>query len=188
MNRSPGGRDLRDIPVIYRHGKGGRYSVRFCRVSTLAPDPEGGQLAVYVAFEQREIDAVSEEFGLGAVLQWHGIPHGSINTNYRVETGRGRFFMRHTTVRTPSELEFEAALLAHLHESAYPAPVLLPTREGRPFWTALGGRVSVFQWLAGDELSRGDLDPGHARRVGYELAKLHRVSNSFAGERPNPYG
>ena len=145
-------------------------------------------MAVYVAFEQREIDAVAEVFGLGAVLQWHGIPHGSINTNYRVETERGRLFMRHTTVRTPSELEFEAALLAHLHESAYPAPVLLPTREGRPFWTVLGGRVSVFQWLPGDELSRGDLDPGHARRVGYELAKLHRVSNSFAGERPNPYG
>ena len=145
-------------------------------------------MAVYVAFEQREIDAVADVFGLGKVLEWRGIPHGSINTNYRLETERGRFFMRHTVVRAASELEFEAALLAHLHQSAFPAPVLVPTREGRPFWPALGGRVVVFQWLIGDELSRGDLDAEHARAMGRELAKLHRATNSFAGDRPNPYG
>ena len=145
-------------------------------------------MAVYVAFEQREIDAVAEVFGLGKVLDCRGIPHGSINTNYRLDTERGRFFMRHTSVRAPSELEFEAALLEHLHQSAFPAPVLVYTREGRPFWPALDGRVSVFQWLIGEELSRAELDDAHARAVGRELAKLHRVANSLELERPNPYG
>jgi homoserine kinase type II len=145
-------------------------------------------LAVYVPFEQREIDAVAEVFALGKVLQSRGIPHGSINTNYLLETERGRFFMRHTVVRAASELEFEAGLLAHLHESAFPAPVLMPTRDGHAFWPVLGGRVSVFNWLSGNELSRGELDGAHARVLGRELAKLHRVAQSFAGDRANPYG
>lgn len=145
-------------------------------------------MAVYVAFEQREIDAVAEAFDLGRVRESRGIPHGSINTNYRLDTERGRFFMRHTAVRAAPELEFEAALLAHLHESTFPAPVLVPTREGRPFWPAFDGRVSVFKWLSGSELSRGDLDAEHVRLLGSELAKLHRVGNSFGGDRTNPYG
>jgi homoserine kinase type II len=145
-------------------------------------------LAVYIPFEQREIDAVAEVFRLGKVLGSHGIPQGSINTNYRLETDRGRFFLRHTTVRSASELEFEAALLGHLHESRFPAPTLVWTVDGRPFWPALEGRISVFEWLAGDELSRGDLDRQHARALGRELGKLHRLTNSFSGDRPNPYG
>jgi homoserine kinase type II len=145
-------------------------------------------LAVYVSFEQREIDAVAEVFRLGRVLEWRGIPQGSINTNYRLETERGRFFLRHTTVRASSELEFEAALLSHLHESRFPAPTLVWSADGRPFWPALGGRVSVFEWLSGHELSRADLDGEHARTLGRELGKLHRLTNSFSGDRPNPYG
>jgi homoserine kinase type II len=145
-------------------------------------------LAVYVPFEQREIDAVAAAFGLGKVVEWHGIPQGSINTNYRMKTAGGRFFLRHTTVRTAAELEFEAALLGHLHESRFPAPTLVWTIDGRPFWPALGGRVSVFEWLTGDELSRAELDGEHARCLGRELGKLHRITNSFLGNRPNPYG
>ena len=145
-------------------------------------------MAVYVPLERREIDAVAEVFGLGGVVEWRGIPQGSINTNYRLETQGGLFFLRHTSVRAASELEFEAALLSHLHESRFPAPTLVWTVDGRPFWSAFGGRISLFEWLTGDELSRADLDAEHARAVGRELGKLHRVTNSFSGDRSNPYG
>ena len=46
-----------------------------------------------------------------------------------------------------------ADLLALLNESHVPAPRLVSTREGQPFLEMEGGRVSVFAWLPGEELT-----------------------------------
>ena len=48
--------------------------------------------------------------------------------------------------------------------------------------------MSVFAWLAGEELTRAQLTPEHLESLGLELGKLHRVTQSFSGSRPNPYG
>lgn len=146
-------------------------------------------MAVYTALSPEAFTRISEAYGLGEVVETAGIPQGSINTNYRVTTAtEGRLFVRHTTVRSAEELRFEAGLLAHLAESHFPAPHLLRTRDGQPFLELEGGRVCVFQWLPGEELSRARLTPEHLERLGYELGKLHRVTQSFSGSRDNPYG
>jgi homoserine kinase type II len=115
------------------------------------------------------------------------IPEGSINTNHRILTPEGRLFVRHTTVRSAEDLRFEAALLTHLTESHFPSPTLLPTKQGRPFLELEGGRVSVFKWLSGEELRRPQLTAEHAERLGQELGKMHRITQSFGGSRDNPY-
>ncbi|AKQ67609.1 Homoserine kinase [Myxococcus hansupus] len=70
---------------------------------------------------------------MGAVHEVTPIPQGSINTNHRVETQSGRYFVRHTTVRSAEDLRFESALLAHLAAYHFPGPVQLTTRDGAPF-------------------------------------------------------
>lgn len=144
-------------------------------------------MAIYAALGEEELAAVVREFGLAPPVQAIGVPEGSINTNYRLETGEGRRFLRHTTVRSPAELIFEAGLLQHLIRNGFPAPQLLPTRGGAPFLELAGGRASVFEFLAGEELSRATLTPRHLERLGIALGKLHRIGLSFEGDRPNPY-
>ncbi len=144
-------------------------------------------MAVYTVLGPEAFAQVSEAFGLGAVKESVAIPQGSINTNHRVETEQGRFFVRHTTVRSSEELRFEADLLSHLTEARFPSPTLLRTRQGQPFLEMEGGRVSVFKWLVGEELRRHQLTPEHLERLGQELGKLHRLTQSFGGSRDNPY-
>lgn len=139
-------------------------------------------------FSHDELVETARSFGLGELRVWRGIPHGSINTNFRLETERGTFFLRHTTVRSADDLSFEAAFLAHLVEGGFPAPALVPARSGRPFLEIKGGLASVFRFLVGEEMSRSALAPEHCERVGAELGKLHRIGNSFSGERANSYG
>lgn len=145
-------------------------------------------MAVYAALDDNDFALVAREFGLGAFHGATGIPQGSINTNYRIECAAGRFFLRHTTVRSEADLQFEADLLAHLQESAFPAPHLLRTTRGPAFIELRGGRVSVFGYLSGEELTRAQFGTDHAERLGATLGKLHRVTNSFGGSRANPYG
>ncbi|QSQ18609.1 homoserine kinase [Pyxidicoccus parkwayensis] len=146
-------------------------------------------MAVHTALSPEAFVRVSEAYGLGQVRGVTPIPQGSINTNHRLETDTGRFFMRHTTVRSADDLRFEAALLAHLAEYHFPGPVQLkPRTGGEPFLEVEGGRVSIFRWLPGEELRHPNLTPEHLESLGTELGKMHRDTQSFSGSRANPYG
>lgn len=145
-------------------------------------------MAVYAALDDNDFAQVAGAFGLGAFRQATGIPQGSINTNYRIETEAGRFFLRHTTVRSAADLRFEVELLEHLANCAFPAPHLVRTRAGEPFLEVAGGRVCVFRYLVGEELTRAQLTPAHLERLGAELGKMHRLTVPFGGSRENPYG
>jgi len=145
-------------------------------------------LAVYAALADNDFVHVAEAFGLGHFREALGIPQGSINTNYRIETESGRYFLRHTTVRSAADLTFEAELLSHLAQSAFPAPHMVRTTGGQAFLEVASGRVCVFRYLSGEELSRDRLTPEHCERLGVELGKFHRLANSFGGHRQNPYG
>ncbi len=145
-------------------------------------------MAVHTVLSPEVLQEAAERFGLGPLRATEGVPQGSINTNYRLETAKGRFFLRHTTVRAEGELAFEAALLDHLAQAHFPAPRPLHAEDGAPFLTLAGGRVSVFGYLAGEELTRGRFTVDAAAALGRELGKLHRLTASFSGERQNPYG
>jgi homoserine kinase type II len=145
-------------------------------------------MALYTTLDAAAFSHLADAYGLGLVREFTGIPQGSINSNYRLVTASGRYFVRHTTVRSAADLRFEADLLALLNESHCPAPRLVSTREGAPFLELEGGRVSVFAWLVGEELTRAQLTPEHLEGLGMELGKLHRVTLSFGGSRTNPYG
>ncbi|PTL80411.1 homoserine kinase [Vitiosangium sp. GDMCC 1.1324] len=145
-------------------------------------------MALYTTLDAAAFHRLAEAYGLGTVREFTGIPQGSINTNSRLVTTSGRYFVRHTTVRSAEDLRFEAALLTLLNESHFPSPRLVSTREGAPFLEWEGGRACVFAWLSGEELTRAQLTPEHLEALGLELGKLHRISLSFGGERANPYG
>ncbi|HVE86431.1 MAG TPA: homoserine kinase [Myxococcales bacterium] len=145
-------------------------------------------MALYAALTDDDFRAACAEFQLGSFTSATGIPQGSINTNYLLQTSQGRHFLRHTTVRGEEDLRFEGALLLLLHESRFPAPHLHLTASGAPFLPLGGGRVSVFGYLPGEELTRDLLTTDHCEHLGTELAKLHRAGNALVGDRANPYG
>lgn len=145
-------------------------------------------MAIYTVLSVTELASAAEAFGLGEVLSATPIPQGSINTNVRLETERGRFFLRHTTVRSTEDLVFEAELLDHLAAKRFPSPQMLKTLEEQPCFSLAGGRVCIFGFLPGEERTRAQLDPISVERLGARLGQLHRATDSFSGERHNPYG
>lgn len=145
-------------------------------------------MAIYTALTPSDFAAVAKAFGLGEVRETSFVPQGSINTNVRLETAMGRYFLRHTTVRSADELRFEAGLLAHLAEAHFPSPSMLLTAERAPFIELAGGRACVFRYLVGEERTRAELTDVHTERLGAELARLHQVTNGCSLERDNPYG
>src|SRR5262249_60993070 len=111
-------------------------------------------MALYPHLGPEELAPIANAFRLGALRVARGIPHGSINTNYRLQTDSGVYFLRHTTVRSSADLDFEAAFVSHLVAGGFPAPTLVRTAEGACFLEIAGGRAAVFLHRAGERLTR----------------------------------
>ncbi len=145
-------------------------------------------MAIYTDLTQHDFEAIATAFGLGTVAHAVFVPQGSINTNVKLETGAGRFFVRHTTVRSPSDLEFEAGVLGLLHEAKVPAPVMRRTLQGAASVELRGGRACVFELIHGEEMTRAQLTPEHLLELGRVLGRFHRAAAAFTAPRENPYG
>jgi len=147
-------------------------------------------MALYTPLEMETLRDVAGRYGLGDVLGARGIPQGSINTNYRVDTDRGRYFVRHSTVRSEEDLAFEASVLALAASARLSVAKLVLTPGGAAFIPLAGGRLSVFEWLEGEELPREALTAEHLRALGSTLGALHRAMDEAPAtlSRTNPYG
>ena len=123
-----------------------------------------------------------------------GIPHGSINTTYRLETEAGAFFLRINENKATDDVFFERDLLDKLalaHLGAVTPTIkknrvggsfyLVEERAHRPVWAA------VFPELPGRDLGVFEVEPAHTAQVGAFLARAHQALRG-AGSRPNPYG
>jgi homoserine kinase type II len=124
----------------------------------------------------------------GASYRAHAaIAAGAINTNVRVETTAGTYFLRINEGKTRDDVEREAAIVAHAAARGVSTPAPLRTPAGAPFTEWKGELASLFPWSPGDVLTRAQVTPLHAALVGRALAELHLASEGFADRRPGRY-
>lgn len=145
-------------------------------------------MAIYTELTDDDVRAILSAYALPPLERAIPVPEGSINTNYRLELGNARAFLRHATVRTADDLTFEASVLDALTAAKVPAPKLYRTTAGDASLPYKGGRVSLFAFLPGEELTRATFTPEHARALGDALAKMHVAVQPLTISRPNPYG
>lgn len=143
-------------------------------------------MAIYTHLTPVDFELISSRYGLGQVVEAKGIPQGSINSNFQLTTQHGRYFVRHTTVRSESELEFEASLLEHLASNHLSVPRMLRV-EGQASIQWANGRVCLFTYLQGEEKTKASLTAENVASVGKELARFHAAARGFSQKRSNPY-
>src|SRR6185295_16730603 len=96
-------------------------------------------MAVYTVLSKREVSAIVEEYGLPKVVAVRGVPEGSVNTHYLIETVKGKFFLRIDEVKSEMEVKREIDLLLFLRKHGFPCPQLIVDRKGRQY-RELGGK------------------------------------------------
>ena len=51
-------------------------------------------MAIYTILKRRTLIHFAEDYTLGKLLKFSGIPAGSVNTHYLLETSKGKFFLK----------------------------------------------------------------------------------------------
>ncbi|TMA52144.1 MAG: homoserine kinase [Deltaproteobacteria bacterium] len=136
-------------------------------------------MAVYTELDRHELTEITEDYGLVRLLTSSGIPSGSVNTNYLLETARGRHLLRVDEVKGELEVKRELDLLLFLRKHGFPCPQPLADRKGRYYRETGGKCFSVYRYYDGHVVPSERLTTGQLESIGRALADLHTICKSY---------
>ena len=143
-------------------------------------------MSVYTTVSAEELDAWLARYGLGALRALEPIKSGIENTNYFVETDRGRYVLTLYERLPPEELPFYLNLMAHLARAGVEAPAPEPDRTGALFSMLNGRPAGLVARIDGAAVEHPDL--AHCAAVGNALARLHVATQTYRARLTNRRG
>lgn len=144
-------------------------------------------MAVYTTVTDDELNAFLAEYELGEALSFKGIAEGVENSNYYLETTRGRFILTLFEKRAdPADLPYFIELKKHLAANGFSCPLPVAAKDGVALRSLAGRPAVIVTFLQG--LSPRVPNARQCRELGKGLAKLHNAANGFAMTRENSLG
>lgn len=144
-------------------------------------------MAVYTTLSAAQLGELIAQYDVGELISAKGIAEGVSNSNWLVETSRGRFILTMYEARVAvDDLPFFLGLLDHLSARGSPVPRTIHDRAGAPFRMIGGKAVALIEFLPGVSVDEANAAQAHA--VGRALAGLHLDSAGFPGRRRNALG
>jgi homoserine kinase type II len=141
-------------------------------------------MAVYTTLSAADFAALIAEYDVGELISAKGIAEGVSNSNWLLETSRGRFILTMYEARVDAaDLPFFLGLLDHLSAKGSPVPRTIHDRAGSAFRQVRGKAVALIEFLPG--VSIDSPSAAQAGAVGAALAGLHLDAADFTGERAN---
>jgi homoserine kinase type II len=157
-------------------------------------------VAVYTPLSDPFIQTMCAVYpGVGAPTATQGIPHGSINTTYRVQTDSGVWYLRVNEGKDLRALLVERDVLdaLQLPHARARLPAATPTMARSvaggvffPFEAPDGTRrrACLFPALPGRDLGVFEVTPAHTAAIGAFLGQAHQALRATRVGRGNPYG
>ncbi|HRJ61070.1 MAG TPA: phosphotransferase, partial [Azospirillaceae bacterium] len=127
-------------------------------------------MAVYTEVSDDELEAFLAGYDLGSPLSCKGIAEGVENSNFMLETERGRYILTLYEKRTRREdLPFFLGLMEHLSERGVSCPLPVHGRDGQALREMCGRPAALVTFLNG--MSARRIPAGHCAELGAALAK-----------------
>src|SRR3569623_1354302 len=116
-------------------------------------------MAVYSHVSAEALGEFLSRYDVGDLVSFRGSAEGVENSNYIVDTTRGRFFLTLYEKRVAaSDLPYFMALLDHLAAKGLPVPPAIKDRNGVEIKELAGRPACLIKFLPGGS-------PAHCRRV-----------------------
>jgi homoserine kinase type II len=143
-------------------------------------------MAVYTEVSFDEAASLVARLDLGHLSALSGIRSGIENTNYFVDTDKGRFVLTVFERLTHEQLPFYLELMRHLHGRGIPVPGPKADARGAILHTLQDKPAAVVDCLPGGHHLAPDA--AHCASLGAELARMHLAGTDFALYQPNLRG
>ena len=141
-------------------------------------------MAIITPASSSEIAIFLEDYDLGRLVRATPLEAGSVNSNFELEVGVGRFFLRLYEEQDFEGARRDADTTAELAKAGVPTPGPIERKTTGPHGTRLGelaGKPAVIlPWCDGEIICQKRVTRTHAREVGAALASMHLSGASLA--------
>ncbi len=141
-------------------------------------------MAVYTKLSENELKDFFLKYNLGKFLNHKEIKEGIENTNYFVQTDKGKFILTLYEKRVDEkDLPFFISLMRNLYDKNFPSPEPIINKNGSYISEVSGKKAAVVSFLDGN--AKKNLTPENCYQVGINTAKLHFITKDLTGKRQN---
>ena len=141
-------------------------------------------MAVYTKLSEVKLKEFFSKYNLGEIINYSGITEGIENTNYFIQTEKGKFILTLYEKRVEDkDLPFFIGLMKNLFDKNFPSPKPIINRNGNYISEILGKKAAVVSFLDGQ--SKKILNPKNCYDIGMNAAKLHLITKNLKGNRIN---
>ena len=141
-------------------------------------------MAVYTKLEKGEIDNILSNYKLGKLKRFEGIKEGIENTNYSIETEKGKYILTIYEKRVKeTDLPFFSNLMFELSKNGFMCPKPISNKDNNYTSDINNKKFMIVSFLDGK--SKSNLSPTECKIVGNQIAKLHKITKNFKFERKN---
>ncbi|RTZ67088.1 MAG: homoserine kinase [Aquificaceae bacterium] len=140
-------------------------------------------MSVYTTVSKQALNTFLLDYDIGELVDFSGITAGMENTNYFVNTRKGRFVLTLYEHHSVSELPFFLGLMQHL--SAHHVETITPiaNKKGEFLGTLCGKPAALIARLSGSALQQSAVSLEHCKLIGEALARFHLAGMSYNKQR-----
>ncbi|MFD0988385.1 homoserine kinase [Methyloligella solikamskensis] len=144
-------------------------------------------MAVYTDVSDGELQSFLESYGMGRLISFKGIAEGVENSNFLVETEKGRFILTLYEKRvSAADLPYFLGLMEHLADKGLPCPLPVHDLEGKALRELAGRPAALITFL--DGISARRPSTAQCAALGDVLGRLHKAGADFQMRRENSLG
>tara|TARA_B100000700_G_scaffold313230_1_gene397954 strand:- start:2294 stop:3262 length:969 start_codon:yes stop_codon:yes gene_type:complete len=141
-------------------------------------------MAVYTKLSESELKNFFSKYELGKLISYKEIKEGIENTNYFIQTEKGKFILTLYEKRVEEkDLPFFIGLMKNLFNKNFPSPEPIINKNGNYISEILKKKAAVVSFLEGN--SKKILNPNDCYEVGIHTAKLHSITKNLTSKRIN---
>ena len=141
-------------------------------------------MAIYTKLNKEQINNILLNYKLGNLKKFEGIKDGIENTNYLIETEKGKFILTIYEKRVNEEdLPFFSKLMLELSKKNFICPKPISNKDNSFISSHDDKKFMIVSFLEGK--CKSNLSPPECKIIGKEIAKLHQITKDFNFKREN---
>ena len=149
-------------------------------MSTLQRKWDENQVTAKTPFARDDFVTILSQYDLGAYAHSEAIPQGTVQTNYILQTTRGKFVFRYYETRSRESVLFESELLTYLAKHHYPCPVQVKSAQGICVGEYHGKPYLILNYIEGRPVEQPNAH--HWQQVVQKAAELQLVTRDFRSQ------
>ena len=141
-------------------------------------------MAIYTKLSKEKIVSIISNYNLGKMKKFEGIKEGIENTNYLVETDKGKFILTIYEKRVNNDdLPFFSKLMLELSNKNFICPKPILNKNNKYINDLDAKKFMLVSYLEGK--SKTNLSPNDCNSVGKQAARMHEITKNFNFKRNN---